>query len=382
MQKIGFLLPRSSFYDTMGFDLFEGLRSGLQHIEKYDVKIIIENISFGADKQQCYRCAEKLVLEENVAIVVAYIGHRMAELLKPLFLATNKILLVLDPGASMPQEWPTCSSIFYHSLQNAFGAWLTAQKAVKEGYQTGGMVTNYYDGGYLHTYGITKGYEWAKGTICFNHATGFKPEDFTMEPLQNHLSQNPNSALLSLFSGDFTQWYFAELKKWFENQDVPVYLSPFGLEETMLENAVFASNKISGVAAWSRNIATPENKTFMDTIVTSGRKANLFNLLGWESAPIINKILELLEIHKNNTSSIAAELMSFDFESPRGKISFDSKTNTTVSPLYDVTVIENMGNCEIVVNGKIDNIKTEFETFSTLNLDNAVSAWFNSYTCN
>jgi branched-chain amino acid transport system substrate-binding protein len=382
MQKIGFLLPRSSFYDTMGFDLFEGLRSGLQHIEKYDVKIIIENISFGADKQQCYRCAEKLVLEENVAIVVAYIGHRMAELLKPLFLATNKILLVLDPGASMPQEWPTCSSIFYHSLQNAFGAWLTAQKAVKEGYQTGGMVTNYYDGGYLHTYGITKGYEWAKGTICFNHATGFKPEDFTMEPLQNHLSQNPNSALLSLFSGDFTQWYFAELKKWFENQDVPVYLSPFGLEETMLENAVFASNKISGVAAWSRNIATPENKTFMDTIVTSGRKANLFNLLGWESASIINKILELLEIHKNNTSSIAAELMSFDFESPRGKISFDSKTNTTVSPLYDVTVIENMGNCEIVVNGKIDNIKTEFETFSTLNLDNAVSAWFNSYTCN
>jgi branched-chain amino acid transport system substrate-binding protein len=322
------------------------------------------------------------VLEENVAIVVAYIGHRMAELLKPLFLATNKILLVLDPGASMPQEWPTCSSIFYHSLQNAFGAWLTAQKAVKEGYQTGGMVTNYYDGGYLHTYGITKGYEWAKGTICFNHATGFKPEDFTMEPLQNHLSQNPNSALLSLFSGDFTQWYFAELKKWFENQDVPVYLSPFGLEETMLENAVFASNKISGVAAWSRNIATPENKTFMDTIVTSGRKANLFNLLGWESASIINKILELLEIHKNNTSSIAAELMSFDFESPRGKISFDSKTNTTVSPLYDVTVIENMGNCEIVVNGKIDNIKTEFETFSTLNLDNAVSAWFNSYTCN
>lgn len=382
MQKIGFLLPRSSFYDTMGFDLFEGLRSGLQHIGKYDVKIIIENISFGADKQQCYRCAEKLVLEENVAIVVAYIGHRMAELLKPLFLATNKILLVLDPGASMPQEWPTCSSIFYNSLQNAFGAWLTAQKAVKEGYQTGGMVTNYYDGGYLHTYGITKGYEWAKGTICFNHATGFKPEDFTMEPLQNHLSQNPNSALLSLFSGDFTQWYFAELKKWFENQDVPVYLSPFGLEETMLDNAVFASNKISGVAAWSRNIATPENKIFMDTIVTSGRKANLFTLLGWESASIINKILELLEIHKNNTSSIAAELMSFDFESPRGKISFDSKTNTTVSPLYDVTVIENMGNCEIVVNGKIDNIKTEFETFSTLNLDNAVSAWFNSYTCN
>lgn len=382
MQKIGFLLPRSSFYDTMGFDLFEGLRSGLQHIEKDDVKIIIENISFGADKQQCYRCAEKLVLEENVAIVVAYIGHRMAELLKPLFLATNKILLVLDSGASMPQEWPTCSSIFYHSLQNAFGAWLTAQKAVKEGYQTGGMVTNYYDGGYLHTYSITKGYEWAKGTICFNHATGFKPEDFTMEPLQNHLSQNPNSALLSLFSGDFTQWYFAELKKWFENKDVPVYLSPFGLEETMLDNAVFASNKISGVAAWSRNIATPENKIFIETITASGRNANLFTLLGWESASIINKILELLEIHKNNTSSIAAELMSFDFESPRGKISFDSKTNTAISPLYDVSIKENKGYCEIVVNGTIDNIKSEFETFSTLNLDNAVSAWFNSYTCN
>lgn len=382
MQKVGFLLPRSSFYDTIGFDLFEGLRSGLQHIGKNDVKIIIENISFGADKQQCYRSAEKLLLEENVDIVVAYIGHRMAELLKPLFLAANKILLVLDSGASMPQEWPTCPSIFYHSVQNAFGAWLTAQKAVKEGYQTGGMVTNYYDGGYLHTYSITKGYEWAKGTICFNHATGFKAEDFTMKPLQNHLDQHPNSALLSLFSGDFTQWYFTELKKWFENQDIPVYLSPFGLEETMLDNAVFASNKIGGIAAWSRNIDTKENKVFMETINEAGRKANLFSLLGWESASIITKTLELLDIHKNNTLSLSNALLAFEFESPRGKIGFDSKTNTTVSPLYDVTVKENKGHCEIVVNGKIENIKGEFETFSTLNLEHAISAWFNSYTCN
>lgn len=382
MQNIGFLLPRSTFYDTIGFDLFEGLRSGLKNLGKDEIKIIIENIGFGTDKQQCYRGAEKLVLEENVDIVVAYIGHRMAELLKPLFLASRKILLVLDAGANMPQEWPTCSSLFFHSLQNAFGAWLTAQKALKDGYQDGGMVTNYYDGGYLHTYSISKGFESLNGKILFNHATGFKPEDFTMEPLQNHLDQHPNSVLLSLFSGDFTQLYFKELKKWFTNKDVPVYLSPFGLEETMLENAVFPGNKVSGIAAWSKKLHNPENKIFIDTITETGRSANLFSLLGWESASIVNKILELVTTYKNDTSSIATELKSFEFESPRGTISFDSKTNTTLAPLYEVEVKEKEGNCEIEVCGEVADVKEEFEVFSSLALENTVSAWFNSYTCN
>jgi branched-chain amino acid transport system substrate-binding protein len=381
MYKIGLLLPRSTFYETIGFDLFEGLRSGLKNTDLTNFKIITENISFGADKQQCYRSAEKLILEENVDLVVAYIGHRMAELLKPLFLASNKILIVLDAGANIANEWPSCPNIFYHSLHNALGSWLTSRKAVADGYETGGMITGYYDGGYLHTYSLSKAFEESGSTISFNHATGYKAEDFTMEPLKNHLDQNPKSALLSLFSGDYLQWYFAEIKKWFENENLPIYLTPFGMEETMLENAVFPSNNVNGIIAWSKKIDTPENAIFMETITEAGRTPNLFSLLGWETAQIVAKTLDLINEYKNKTSTIASHLQNFEFTGPRGNIFFDNKTNTSISPLYEASVIENNGMCALKVGDEIKDVKTEFDKLVQLDLNNVTSAWYNSYTC-
>ncbi|MBC5835264.1 ABC transporter substrate-binding protein [Flavobacterium sp. F372] len=381
MNKIGFLLPRSTFYDTIGFDLFEGLKLGLQQLGRDDVKIVTENIGFGADKQQCYRSAEKLLLEENVNLVIAYIGHRTAELLRPLFLAANKMLIVLDSGASLASEWPSCPNIFYLSLHNALGAWMSAKNATKEGYKSGGMVSGYYDGGYLHTYSISKSFEATGGNINFNQVTGYKEDDFTMSPLKNHLMQYPNSALLSLFSGDFVQWYFREIKKEFEGENLPIYLSPFGLEETMLQNAVYPSNKIKGVTSWSTKIENEKNKLFLTTLESLGKKSNFFSLLGWESAQLAIEIIELSFKHSHKIISIANELQLFEFETPRGKIYFDSKTNTSISPLYEVTVIESNGMCELKLDNQIQNIKEEFEKMCALPLDNVTSAWYNSYTC-
>lgn len=382
MQTIGILLARSTYYQTIGFDLYEGLRSGLKQLGRTDVKIVTENIGFGADKQQCYRSAEKLLLEENASVVIAYIGHRMAQLLRPLFLAANKILIVLDAGANLPQEWSSCPNIFYHSLHNSLGASLAAKQATNDGHTTAGMVTGYYDGGYLHTYSISKGFEDNGGTISFNHATGYKSEDFTMTPLINHLEQFPNSALLSLFSGDFVQWYFEGLKNSFEGQNFPIYLPPFGFEEMMLSDAEYPSDNIKGIAAWSKKLESKENKIFIETMSTAGRIPNLFSLLSWESASIALKVLELINEHKNNIPQIAYDLQSFTFESPRGRIYFDAKTNTSIAPLYNATIIAtNEGKCEVQIESMANDVLEHFEKLSTQELNNSTSAWHNSYTC-
>jgi branched-chain amino acid transport system substrate-binding protein len=381
MEKIGILLPRSTYYQTISFDLYEGLRSGLQHLGSSDIKIVTENIGFGADKQQCYRSAEKLLLEENVSIVIAYIGHRMAQLLRPLFLAANKILIVLDSGANLPGEWPVCPNIFYHSLHNSLGASLAAKQAAKDGYKQAGMVTGYYDAGYLHTYSISKGFEETGGTIAFNHATGYTTTDFTVEPLKNHLQQSPNSALLSLFSGDFVQWYFEGLKNSFKGQNLPIYMPPFGFEEMMLSDAEYPSDNIKGIAAWSKKIQSKENKIFIEAMANAGKTANLFSLLSWESSSIALKALELIEEFKNDLEKIVKNLQAFTFESPRGQIFFDSKTNMSVAPLYHATIISQNGKCEVQIESTVNNVLEHFEKFSVQELNNATSAWYNSYAC-
>ncbi|MCG2612572.1 ABC transporter substrate-binding protein [Flavobacterium sp. SM15] len=382
METIGLLLPRSTYYQTIGFDIFQGLKASLKKSGREDIKIVTENIGFGAEKQQCYRSAERLLLEENASLVIAYIGHRTAELLKPLFQATNKILIVLDAGAHLPQEWPTCPNIFYHSLHNSLGAWLSSKNAANNGHQNGGLITGYYDGGYLHTYSASKGFEEFGGTISFNHATGYKKEDFSMEPLKNHVQNFPNSAFLSLFSGDYVQWYFEDLKNNLNNNDYTIYMSPFGFEETMLKEAVHPGSNIKGVACWSSNLTNNENHEFIKSMEGLGKIPNLFSLLGWESTTIALKTLELIKEHKNNTAEIASKLLEFEFESPRGTTSFNQKTNTSLSPLYHASIIENdNGTCDVELHGAIENLKEEFENLINLPTENCTSAWYNSYTC-
>ncbi|MEA9415868.1 ABC transporter substrate-binding protein [Flavobacterium sp. PL02] len=382
MQVIGILLSRSTYYQTIGFDLYEGLRSGLKQLGKSDIKIVTENIGFGTDKQQCYRSAEKLLLEENASIVIAYIGHRTAQLLRPLFLAANKILIVLDAGANMPHEWPTCPNIFYHSLHNSLGASLAAKEATNDGYKNAGMVTGYYDAGYLHTYSISKTFQDNGGTIAFNHATGYKTDDFTMEPLKEHLTNFPESALLSIFSGDYVEWYFEQIKNTFEGKNLPIYLPPFGLEETMLGNSIYPGKNIKGIAAWSKKIKSTENQIFIETITELGKIPNLFSLLSWESATIALRALELSDEHKNNVSNIAQDLQSLSFISPRGEIYFDPKTNTSISPLYKVAVIsDNEGKCELQLEGEVTEVNEQYKKLTNQDLDQTTSAWFNSYVC-
>lgn len=382
MEVIGILLSRSTYYQTIGFDLYEGLRSGLKQLGRSDIKIVTENIGFGADKQQCYRSAEKLLLEENAAVVIAYIGHHTAQLLRPLFLAANRILIVLDAGSNMPHEWPTCPNIFYHSLHNSLGASLVAKEATKDGYRNAGMVTGYYDGGYLHTYSISKAFQDNGGTISFNHATGYKTEDFTMEPLKEHLNNFPESALLSIFSGDYVQWYFEQIKNTFEEQNLPIYLTPFGLEETMLSNAIYPGNKAKGIAAWSKKIESAENKIFIDAMTELGKTPNLFSLLSWESATIAIKAIELTLEYKNNIPNISQDLQALTFISPRGEIYFDTKTNTSISPLYKASIISNTeGKCELQLEGEATGVNEYYKKLTDQDLDQNTSAWYNSYVC-
>ena len=382
MQTIGLLLPRSTYYTGLSFDIFEGVRASLKQLERSDIRVVTENIGFGTDKQLCYKAAEQLIMHENATVVLAYIGHRMAQVLRPLFQASNRLLIVLDAGANAPHEWPETANIVYHSLHNAFGAWLMAKRAVNDGFSSGGMVTGYYDGGYLQTWGLSSGFTEAGGNITFNHATGYNKNDFSMMPLKAHVENHPGGALLSIFSGDYVQWYFQGLKEVFGANHSPVYLPPFAFEETMLKDAEYPGGIVKGIAAWSYQLNNPLNKLFIESIESTGRVANLFSLLGWEGAIIGSYVSDLMLEHKNNVTVVAELLNDFSFETPRGEIHFHKPTRNTLAPMYE-TSIENdgKGGCLVVIEKRIDETIADFEQFVAIPMENAISGWYNSYTC-
>ncbi len=321
-------------------------------------------------------------MHENATVVLAYIGHRMAQVLRPLFQASNRLLIVFDAGANAPHEWPGTPNIIYHSLHNSLGAWLSAKRAVNDGFSKGGMVTGYYDGGYLQTWGLCSSFLGAGGNIFFNHATGYNKDDFSMVPLKDYAEQHSDGALLSIFSGDYVQWYFRDLKAVFGDSHLPVYLPPFAFEETMLKDAQHPGGVVRGVAAWAYQLDNDSNKLFVETMESTGRIANLFSLLGWEGAIIGLHASDLMLEHKNNVQLAADSLNDFSFEGPRGTVHFHASTRHTLAPMYETNIEDNgNGGCKIVVEKKIDETITDFEQFIATPMENAISGWYNSYTC-
>ncbi|MGV3613374.1 MAG: ABC transporter substrate-binding protein [Fluviicola sp.] len=382
MQTIGILLPRSTYYESIGFDLFQGLKLGITEIRNQNIRIVTENIGFGAEKQQCYRSAEKLLLEENASIVIAYIGQRGAQLLRPLFLAMNRILIVLDAGANLPHEADFCPNIIYHSFHNSLGTWLSSKMAIRDGFSSGGMITGYYDGGYLHTVALTEGFLRNEGKIQFNVATGFKPETFSMDELVEHRKNHPESALLTLFSGDFVQWYFNELIQQYGVSDVPVYLSPFGLEDQMIENANFPGPNVKGVTAWSKQLDSEENKYFLDSVKKNLDKTpSIFMLMGWEAALLVGNILNLQATL--DVKGVSPELLqSIAFKSPRGQVNMFAPINTTYAPMYEASIVPTENNqCSLQIDATVEHTLEHLEELTTIQLNNSETAWYNSYVC-
>ncbi len=385
MFKTGLLLPRSTYYASIGFDMYEGFQASLRQMQENNIQVITENIGFGTDQQNCYRAAERMLMQDNVSVVFAYISHRIAQVLRPLFLAANKILVVLDSGANLPQEWPTAPNVFYLSLQNALGNVLAARQAQADGFKHTAMVTGYYDGGYLHTYAAFLGHTLQGGQVVFNHATGYKREGFSMQGLKDAFQNLPvDTSLHAIFSADYVQWYFEELQQHFPQQELPVYLPPFALEEGMLKDAVYPGKNVKGIAAWARSLDNEQNHCFKKAMEETGREANLFSLLGWEAAIIALQLKELMKEHKNNGREAAKAFEGFSFNGPRGKVSFRPGSRHSIAPLYRAKVEATaQGTCMLSGLQAIDAAVLEqaYEQLSTSELNNALSGWHNSYAC-
>ncbi len=377
MLKVGLLLPRSTYYNAINFDLYEGFRAGLEQLGRDDIQLITENIGFGTDQQTCYRLAEKMLIEEQVQVVFAYVSHRMAQLLRPLFMAANKLLIVLDAGANMPQEWPSSPNIIFHSLHNSLGASFSARKAVKDGHRSATVHTGYYDGGYLQIHAGFNAYENAGGRVTGTHATGYLREEFSITPPEN------SNCLLSFFSGDFIQWYFEELQKQAGDERTSVYLPPFGLEESVLAQTDFIQHPVHGTIAWSNKLDNVENQTFCKALADRGREANLFSLLGWEAARLANRATEIMHAQNGNGRKASAELLNFSFESPRGTIHFHENSHTSLGPMYYASVQEQNGKCQLAITETIpvEEVRNTYEEMISIKLENNISGWYNSYAC-
>jgi branched-chain amino acid transport system substrate-binding protein len=339
---IGVLLPRSTEYPAMGFDLLDGLRLNLKRLG-IDAKLHTENIGFGEDTELNHSRAEKLVLEEDVQLIIAYATSLNAEALYGFAASTNKPILFLDAGMEIFEAPP--SPFCYHLTLQGLAACLHLGREAGKGGRKIISATSFLDAGYRSSWMFFKGLTESGGSICGNYVSMFKNEEFTLDPLFQLVENNKPEAVVAAFSSYFDGLFFEGLaQNGATARTLPFYCSPFMADEQLLPAITFPGGTFHTAVTWSASLANEENKIFLETILKEkNKRANFFHLLGWEAAIATQRIL---------SDGINA-LGGWSFESPRGVVHFDTETHNAFSPIYTGNIeAGDEGKCKFTLSGE------------------------------
>lgn len=375
MTTIGLLLPQSSLYPTLPFDITDGLKAGLLQAGISNTRVLIEGVNFGTDTLDVQAKVQKLLLQEGADVVVGMLSRRVSDALAPTFATANRLLLLLDVVGEFFAGLPPSSHIYHHSLQACVGSWLIGRDAAALGKVM--QVASFYEGGYLQGYALMHGVLAGNSEMGKYVITAHKAADVTLDEVQTGLAEGKAQAVTAIYSGDMaSQFYdlYAQLP-----QHAPTWVSPLTLEEQMLATVPYRLDGIRGYVPWSTHLSNPLNDQFQTALRRRGRQPNLFSLLAYEAASFLPTYLDQL-----GTQGYAdlSELDTLTFDSPRGSIAMNPTTHYSAGPMYAASLeADQSGHCqlagltpELAVGEAVDSLLAQGLLPNYAN-------WYNTYLC-
>lgn len=370
--KIGLLLPRSTEYPAMGFDILDGLRCSLLQRGMSDVQILTENIGFGENHQANYALAEKMIMQDDVQLIIAYSNFSNAEHLFPLAVSSGRPFIFLDAGMQLVSTGPA-PNCYHLSLQGVHACMAGGERAA-EGNGKVLMATSFYDGGYRGPWGYHTSVELAGGSICGNYVSGYKPQEFSIQQYLHLLQDAGADRVAACFSCYLAELFMAALKQAGATATtLPFYCSPFMAEEQLLERCDFPGGHFQAFVPWASSLKNEAQTIFTDALLKEkNKKANLFHLLGWEAGIAAQQAVQ----------GGPQSLSGFTYDSPRGNVRIHATTHHSIAPLYYGAIVEGRhGKCRFELQETLLLDEDTHTRYLTHELDSIASGWKNNYFC-
>jgi branched-chain amino acid transport system substrate-binding protein len=371
--RIGLLLPRSTDYPALGFDILDGIKGFMDQAAVKDVSYISENIGYGEDAGNNYAKAEKMLLEGGVDMIVAYCDANNAPPLYDLANITRKPFVFVDPGMRLPQLLPG-EYVYHISLQGTHACRLAGTMAGDNGRKVL-MATSFYDGGYDGPFVYSQGLDAAGGAICGNYVSGYKVSEFSIDQYVSLVESSGAQSVAACFSSYLAALFLQSLKTTDEKATaLPFYCAPFMAEEQLLAQIDYPGGTFHTVVPWASDLDNDAQQQFKSSIsAMSNKNANVFHLLGWEAGALA------LQFASHGLKA----LEGFNYESPRGNVTIHPETHYTYAPLYRGMIVSSTDNkCKLVTQESIRITADEHKKIIEGKVaDGIVTGWRNNYLC-
>jgi len=379
--KAGIIYPQSKVHPEIMTDYVGALKISLdEYISSKKIELVYEGIGLGGDGKVIVEKVEKLLLIDEVDLLVAFMDFPFLSLVTPLINASDKLLILVNTGANYPEEWLLPSNVVCLSLQHSFCCWLTGALAAESNGQTAAVASSFYDCGYAHLSAMVESFSKSGGSVEFNFINHLSnTETLNIISLQEFLRHHPlvkkilcvfdKSPALSIIDG------FSSLKELFP---LELYFSPLIFENTKFECIVEQKGLlVKGYSTWLQS--NFEKVTEFTALFNNkyGRMPSSVSLLGIETALLLISIIDKQQDCKHPKQLIELFNKSV-INSPRGNLFIDSDTHFFISPIYEISINDHL---EMIKIDQLQPILNRWKQFIANTPKAANSGWLNTYLC-
>ncbi|MEM7185976.1 MAG: ABC transporter substrate-binding protein [Bacteroidota bacterium] len=326
--KIGILLPRSDMFPTLAMDFLNGLKMVLSKElpEGVDPEYIVESVGNAVDESML-KIAEKLILQENVAVTLAFCGsNRLAEFIT-IFNNYKKPLVRIDLGGSVLKQDEWGPYVLHHTLnvwQSAYAAGIYAAKNLGK---KGMVISSMYDGGYHMATTFNTGFVSEGGSVVQFYVAPMDYKSETYEAMIQGIAESEPEVIYAIFSYKEAQKVFDVLAKSEFNGKIPIVTIPLMTDESFLDRNHEISNVIS-VANWSFDDDNEIMTNFKSAYSAAHNDTpNIMALLGYE---VGQSVAACVSSEGIMAAKMGESLQNKKITTPRGTLQYNDRNESLI----------------------------------------------------
>ncbi len=342
--KVGMITTLSGGGAGLGIDARDGFMLALKLAGNDEIEVVIEDD--GQKPELAVQIADKMIQSDQVDVLTGIIWSNLAMAVVPSAVAQDKFYLSVNAGPSALAGAQCNQNYFNVAYQNDNFHEAMGQFATETYENTFIMAPNYPAG----TDSLTGFKRFYKGELAGEVYTQVGQTDYAAEIAQIRAS-GADSLFIFLPGGMGISF----MKQYSESGvDIPVIGPGFSFSQDVLPAIGDAALGVKSSASWAKDIDNDSSRAFVEAFQAEyNRLPSIYAAQAYDTANLLVSAAAVADV--KDADAFRAALKAADFESVRGKFSF----NTNNHPIQDIYVTEVVKEGDVLTNSIIGTVFTD-----------------------
>ena len=327
-RKVGVLLPASSAYPQLGSSFLTGMRLYQARAQRQNFTLVAADA--GLASTAAPQAIEAMLQQERVSLITGMINPGVAVSVAHLLEKANIAFLVTNLGENLPRQTQQSRHIFHHTLDLWQANWALGRWAAGNLGRRAILASSFGDSGYDHLYAFHMGFTGAGGDVLstvITHTAG--DTEGVRAVIDAARNARPDLVFASYYGRPAADLLASYSRAGLRS--VPLVGTAYLADDQILRSVGSAALGVKTAFSWAPGLTTLDNLGFTAAYSSAtGQAPDAFALLGYETARLVSDALD----RSSQDYSILEALASARFTGPRGEVVMDSRTHSTIGPLY------------------------------------------------